>query len=191
MKKVLIFGLATIALVLSYIGGVKLLETNDSNNPAFEIGKNDKNALSEEKYYERNIELHKCIDVSKEAIMQLRKLVSDNISSITEKNCSGLLADIDKDNVYDKSILGMGITSNDTSVQIHYNFCSILYSNQEPIIITLTTDKLLEEFVVEKEFGDRFVPTFNVKQSKNLKKPGEFIVEESVGLINLEDFLVQ
>ena len=85
----------------------------------------------------------------------------------------------------------MGITSNDTSVQIHYNFCSILYSNQEPIIITLTTDKLLEEFVVEKEFGDRFVPTFNVKQSKNLKKPGEFIVEESVGLINLEDFLVQ
>lgn len=191
MKKVLIFGLATIALVLSYIGGVKLLETNDSNNPLFEIGKNDKNALSEEKYYERNIELHKCIDVSKEAIMQLRKLVSDNISSITEKNCSGLLADIDKDNVYDKSILGMGITSNDTSVQIHYNFCSILYSNQEPIIITLTTDKLLEEFVVEKEFGDRFVPTFNVKQSKNLKKPGEFIVEESVGLINLEDFLVQ
>jgi hypothetical protein len=191
LKKVLIFGLATIALVLSYIGGVKLLETNDSNNPLFEIGKNDKNALSEEKYYERNIELHKCIDISKEAIMQLRQLVSDNISSITEKNCSGLLADIDKDNVYDKSILGMGITSNDTSVQIHYNFCSILYSNQEPIIITLTTDKLLEEFVVEKEFGDRFVPTFNVKQSKNLKKPGEFIVEESVGLINLEDFLVQ
>ena len=191
MKKVLIFGLATIVLVLSYIGGVKLLETNDSNNPVFEIGKNDKNALSEEKYYERNIELHKCINVSKEAITQLRKLVSDNISSITEKNCSGLLADIDKDNVYDKSILGMGITSNDTSVQIHYNFCSILYSNQEPIIITLTTDKLLEEFVVEKEFGDRFVPTFNVKQSKNLKKPGEFIVEESVGLINLEDFLVQ
>lgn len=190
MKKISIYVLIGVLLVLGYFVGTEFLKSHNANDLTFEISKNDKNTLTEEKYYERNIELHKCIDISKEAVEQLRKLVNDNISNINEKNCSGLLADIDKDKIYDKSILGIGITSNDTSVQIHYNFCSVLYSNQEPIIITLTTDKLLEEFVVEKEFGDRFVPTFNVKQSKNLKKPGEFITEESVGLINLEDFLI-
>ena len=180
MKKISIYVLIGVLLVLGYFVGTEFLKSHNANDLTFEISKNDKNTLTEEKYYERNIELHKCIDISKEAVEQLRKLVNDNISNINEKNCSGLLADIDKDKIYD----------NDTSVQIHYNFCSVLYSNQEPIIITLTTDKLLEEFVVEKEFGDRFVPTFNVKQSKNLKKPGEFITEESVGLINLEDFLI-
>jgi len=73
---------------------------------------------------------------------------------------------------------------------MHYNFCSILYSNREPIVLTLTTDKLLEKFVVENEFGDRFVPTFNIKQSKDLKT-GKFVVTESVGLVNLQDFLIK
>ena len=101
-----------------------------------------------------------------------------------------MLVDVDKDNIYDSSILGTGITSADTSVQMHYNFCSILYSNREPIVLTLTTDKLLEKFVVENEFGDRFVPTFNIKQSKDLKT-GKFVVTESVGLVNLQDFLIK
>lgn len=190
-KKILFYGFVVVILVLAYIGGVKLLSPSNNDDSIFTIGGvSDKNALTQEQVYERNTELHKCIDISKDAMDQLRKLVNENISSVTEKNCSGLLTDIDKDKLYDQSIFGMGITSPDTSVQIHYNFCSVLYSNQEPIILTFTTEKLLNDFIVEKEFGDRYVPTFNVKQSKNLKT-GELVSEESAGLISLADFLVQ
>ena len=188
-KKILTSIFVIGVLAAGFFGGAKLFEVTSNDN--FDFGKTkDKNALTEEQVYERNRELHKCIDTSAEAIEQLRKLVDNNIAAVNEKNCAGLLVDVDKDNIYDSSILGTGITSADTSVQMHYNFCSILYSNREPIVLTLTTDKLLEKFVVENEFGDRFVPTFNIKQSKDLKT-GKFVVTESVGLVNLQDFLIK
>ena len=188
-KKILTSIFVIGVLAAGFFGGAKLFEVTPNDN--FDFGKTkDKNALTEEQVYERNRELHKCIDTSAEAIEQLRKLVDNNIAAVNEKNCAGLLVDVDKDNIYDSSILGTGITSADTSVQMHYNFCSILYSNREPIVLTLTTDKLLEKCVVENEFGDRFVPTFNIKQSKDLKT-GKFVVTESVGLVNLQDFLIK
>lgn len=189
VKKILTYSSLAAIVALTFIGGTYLMQENNSDE-VFEIGKmQQKNTLTQEQVYERNKELHKCIEISKESIVQLRKLVNSNISRVNEKNCSGLLSDIDKDNIYDKAIFGYEITSNDTSVQMYYNFCSILYSNKEPITLALTTDKLLKDFVVENEFGDRFVPTFNVKQSKDLKSK-DYIKEETVGLINLADFLI-
>ena len=177
----LIIFLSFLYLVINF-----LITPRNENN----IGANLKN--TQEKLVnvdKRNQELLSAIKHTEWLAVEIRKTAEKNIKNINEKNCKGILSDIDGDQIYDQNIFGQQFSVHDSNVRFHYNFCSFAWNKQETISILATTQTLLDNFVVEEGFGDRYVPAFVYKQFKHLGT-GELFVEDNVALVPVESIIL-
>lgn len=178
-------GLAFCLIILIIVLGLKFMKPSQHDDSIQDetIAKPSKGTIQE-----RNDELLKGIDIVESLTKGIRQLTDEKSASINDKNCQGYLDDADRDGVYDKPILGVNFRISNPEVKVHYNFCSFEYNTQETISLIVTTQKLLNDYVEENEFGDRFVPAFLYKEMKG--RDGKFFTDEKIGLVDVQDIIL-
>lgn len=181
--------LTLIVVAFSFVFGLGFLffNTPQSSDVYTEHALSSNNTNINEK--ERNKELMRGISRVEGTTRVLRDIANNNASLINSRNCRGFLEDIDADGFFDFPVMGFTIQTDDSTLKILYNFCSFTYNTQEAISLIVTTQGLLDNFITEDNFGDRFVPAFVFKEYKDYSSD-KLLTEENVGLINLKDLLV-
>lgn len=142
--------------------------------------------------YDRNKEFLAAIEKTAWLEDNIRKLVSEHKNEITTKNCSGVLEDIDNDNVYEKFIFDKQFKHN-SNIIFRYNFCSYTWNTSELITIMATTNKMNTQFLEKSDYGDVLLPVYIYKKSliktkENSIEKVEVQVDDQIGLVKHEEF---
>ncbi len=179
LKKILTF--------VSLILGVYLLSLwfSDVNTDTGSIL--DKNTDSQPNYA-RNREFLQAIEKTSWLEDNIRKILAEHKNEINSKNCSGVLQDMNNDNIYEKFIFDKQIQHN-SNVMFRYNFCSYTWNTSEQITIMATTVKMSTDFLEKSDYGDVLLPVYIYKKSlvKNNGKT-EDLIEDQIGLVKQEEF---
>ncbi len=179
IKKYLIF--------ISLILGVYLLSLWFSNINTDTSSILDKQSDSTPNYA-RNKEFLTAIEKTSWLEENVRKIISEHKNEITTKNCSGVLQDLNEDNIYEKFIFDKQIQHN-KDVIFRYNFCSYTWNTSEQITIMATTNNIISNFLEKSDYGEVLVPVYIYKKSiYKDKEKTEDIIEDQVGLIKYEEF---
>lgn len=180
----------TIKKYLTFIGlilGVYIISLWFSNLNTDTSSILDKKTDSEPNY-DRNKEFLLAIEKTAWLEDNIRKIINEHKNEITTKNCSGVLEDMDNDNVYEKFIFDKQIQHN-SNVIFRYNFCSYTWNTSEQITIMATTNKMNSNFLEKGDYGEVFLPVYIYKKSIQKDKDNiENIVEDQIGLIKHEEF---
>lgn len=138
--------------------------------------------------YDRNKEFLLAIEKTSWLEDNIRKIINEHKNEITTKNCSGVLQDLNNDNVYEKFIFDKQIQHN-SNVLFRYNFCSFTWNTSEQITIMATTNKMSTDFTEKSDYGEVLLPVYIYKKSiiKNKDKK-EDLVEDQIGLVKQEEF---
>lgn len=100
--------------------------------------------------------------------------VVDNImkshkKELNRNNCSGILADFDKNGQFDKTVMETVVPTpkENKDIIVKYNYCSFLWSSNPSITFIVTTKKLLKKKFEDIVNGKEYIPVVIAKKRES------------------------
>jgi len=144
----------------------------------------------------KDIEFSKSL--SDEYAFKIAKALANFLSikkdELNERTCVGILTDLNKDGNYDGYFMDKYTIEDIAPSQliIRYNGCSFLWYKNKKIILTITTQKLLNNDV--QDVGIKYVPSFvyifNVNKNQQKNKIQVTLEKKEQGMVPIDKYLL-